>query len=79
MHNLAYKIEPADETVAAENDLNNNDHGGTCAACGERLFGDNAPEVLWQAWRAFWEISGPSSVELLCGACGEYLHKIFND
>lgn len=79
MHNLAYKIDVTHGTVTAESDLNNNEHGGICAACGEPLFGDNAPAVLWQAWRAFWEISGTNSVELVCGACGEYLHKIFND
>lgn len=79
MHNLAYKLEPADETVALESDPNNHRHGGSCAACGERLFGDNAPGFLSQGWRAFWEISGTSSIELLCGACGEYLHDIFND
>jgi len=78
MHNLAYKIEPAHETVAAENALNNNEHSGTCAACGERLFSDNAPEVLWQAWSAFWEISSANHAELVCGACGEYLQNIFN-
>jgi hypothetical protein len=79
MHNLAYKIEPAHETVAPESESNNIECGVRCAACGEALFGDNAPAVLCQAWRAFWEISGTNSVELVCGACGEYLHKIFND
>lgn len=79
MHNLAYKIESAHETVAAESEPTNIEYGGSCAACGEKLFGENAPELLWQAWRAFCEVSGVCSVELLCGACGEYLHKIFND
>lgn len=79
MHNLAYKIEPAGDTFTTESEPNNNEYRGTCAACGEKLFGDNAPDVLWQAWRAFWAISGANSVELLRGACGEYLHKIFND
>jgi hypothetical protein len=28
---------------------------------------------------SFWEIMGVSNVELVCGACGEYLHEFFRN
>jgi hypothetical protein len=50
-----------------------------CAACGEKLIETEGRDASWQASVAFWEISAVSHVELLCGACGEYLEQFFND
>jgi len=55
------------------------DPADTCAACGEKLMDTEGRDASWQAWGAFWEISAVSHVELLCGACGEYLEQFFND
>ena len=77
MQNLAYKIDLADEMPAAMN--RKVDAGAdACAACGENLFSDQAHGTSWQAWGAFWGIAGMSNVELVCGACGEYLQNIFD-
>ena len=74
MQNLAYKIEIPmyDEAPTVQ------PQADSCAACGEKLFGHEAHGTSWQAWGAFWKISGLSNVELVCGACGEYLQNIFD-
>ena len=80
MQNLAYKIEafvdapePPGESTKA------NDGVEVCSACGEQLFGPDAKASSWQSWGTFWEILGMSNVELVCGACGEYLSDFFRD
>lgn len=78
MQNLAYKIDLADEIPAVAN-ANNSIPADACAACGESLFSDKARGTSWQAWGTFWGIAGMSNVELVCGACGEYLQNIFDD
>jgi len=55
------------------------DPADTCAACGEKLIDTEGRDASWQAWGDFWEISAVSHVELLCGACGEYLKQFFNN
>jgi hypothetical protein len=48
-----------------------------CTACGEKLFGAGAEASSWQSWQIFWDALGMSNVEIVCGACGEYLSKLF--
>jgi peptide methionine sulfoxide reductase MsrB len=76
IHNLAYKV---DDASAAENAKESRDHADVCAACGEPLFGPDAEACSRQAWGSFWEITGLSNVELVCGACGEYLQEFFKN
>jgi hypothetical protein len=57
--------------------LKSNESSDVCGACGEQLFGPDAEARSWQAWGTFWEILGMSNVELVCGACGEYLREFF--
>jgi ribosomal protein L34E len=79
MQNLAYLIDvEPDENVPARAEKSTDDVA-VCAACGEQLFGRDAEACSWQAWGTFWEIFGMSNVELVCGACGEYLQGFFND
>lgn len=78
MQNLAYQLELDDDMPAIVN-RNIDACSDACAACGENLFGDEAHGTSWQAWSAFWGIAGMSGVELVCGACGEYLQNIFDD
>ena len=80
MQNLAYKIEVPmyDETPTSTSVKPGND-SDVCAACGEPLFGPDAVSCSWQSWCSFWEIFAVSNVELVCGACGEYLQRFFND
>ncbi|HKY07018.1 MAG TPA: hypothetical protein VJQ55_02205 [Candidatus Binatia bacterium] len=74
MQNLAYKVDiPAGDSKASERAAD------VCAACGEPLFGPDAESCSWQAWGSFWEVIGMSNVELVCGACGEYLKNFFRD
>lgn len=78
MQNLAYKIETSEDIPFASTPQDA--HGAdVCAACGESLYGPNGANGTWQTWSAFWEIMGTSNVELVCGACGEYLQEIFNN
>lgn len=77
MQNLAYKIDVLPE--ASESPRSAQDGADVCAACGEQLFGLDAEACSWHAWGAFWEIMGMRNVELLCGACGEYLQEFFKD
>lgn len=80
MQNLACKIDVLPE--ASESSFNSKDSQETmniCAACGEELFGPDAEACSWQAWGSFWKITGMSNVELVCGACGEYLSDFFRD
>jgi len=80
MQNLAYKVEnPIYDEASSEISTPAKNQSDNCAACGEALFGHGAHDISWQAWSAFWGIFGMSNVELVCGACGEYLQKIFND
>ena len=80
MQNLAYNIEiPMYDEATTATSTNAKNPSDVCAACGEILFGHQGHDTSWQAWGVFWEISGMSNVELVCGACGEYLQKIFND
>jgi len=44
-----------------------------------RLIVPNAESCTSQSWGAFWGGMGMSSVELLCGGCGEYLRGFFDD
>jgi peptide methionine sulfoxide reductase MsrB len=78
MQNLAYKIETAYETPV-DACHKSTDGADVCAACGEPLYDPNGANGAWQTWSTFWEIMGTSNVELVCGGCGEYLQKIFND
>jgi hypothetical protein len=79
MQNLADKIEiPMYDEAPTTTSGYGNDQTDSCAACGEKLFDHDAHDTSWQAWGAFWGITGMSSVELVCGACGEYLEKIFS-
>lgn len=55
------------------------DGADVCAACGEQLCGPDAEACSSQARGSFWEIMGMSNVELVCGACGEYLQEFFKD
>ena len=48
-----------------------------CAACGEDLLGADVDASAWQSWQIFSDALGMSNVELVCGACGEYLSKLF--
>lgn len=78
MHNVAYKIDVSADS--SESDVHSTKPGGgsdVCTACGESLFGSDAEACSWQAWGNFWEIMGLSDVELICGACGEYLRDFF--
>jgi len=78
MQNLAYKIDVLPEVSEPSGDAKHSqERGDVCAACGERLFSPDAEACSWQAWSSFWEIMGMSNVELLCGACGEYLQALF--
>jgi len=81
MHNLAYRLDiELDESRAARQpELKSKHDADACAACGEPLFGPDAQACSWQAWGTFWEILGMSNVELVCGACGEYLRDFFRD
>ena len=79
MQNLAYKIEFSNLAEPARNCGNPNESPDVCAACGEQLFGADAEACSWQAWGSFWEIMGMSNVELVCGACGEYLQSFFRE
>jgi len=77
MSNLAYDLNAfaETETTAAPGAGSQSD---ACAACGEPLFGDGARGSSWQSWATFWEVFGSGHVELVCGACGEYLRGFFN-
>ena len=83
MQNLAYKLDVdqhethADElrTTPARRASADSDH---CAACGEELFDPDAQAASWQAWETFWEIIGMNNVEIVCGACREYLKGFFD-
>jgi len=79
MQTLAYSFEtPAyDEAVTAPCEIAENP-SDVCAGCGERLFLHEAQDSSWQSWSAFWRISGTSNVEVMCGACGEYLQDILD-
>lgn len=78
MQNLADKIGALpDPSGASEKSLDSNDPLEVCAACGEELFGPYAEASSWRSWSPFWKILGMSNVELVCGACGEYLSRIF--
>ena len=78
MQNLAYKIEvPINEETASRDAAKGQEGSDVCTACGEQLFGPDAEACSWQAWGSFWEIMGMSNVELVCGACGEYLQSFF--
>ncbi|HEX9788068.1 MAG TPA: hypothetical protein VGB09_08575 [Candidatus Binatia bacterium] len=77
MQNLAYKIDVLPE--ASRDAGGRRGSADVCAACGEQLFGPDAGACSWQAWGSFWEIMGMSNVELVCGACGEYLQGFFKD
>ena len=80
MENLAYKIDGTlDATAAPKQPANGGRSADECAACGEPLLGPEAGSSLWQAWGAFWEITATSNVELVCGACGEYLREFFKE
>lgn len=76
MQNLAYKI---DVDVGESRPSSSQESTDVCAACGEQLFGPDADPGSWQAWSSFWEIMGRSNVELVCGACGEYLQAFFKE
>jgi hypothetical protein len=79
MQNLAYKIDAfMDAPEPPEASVKSKDSADLCAACGEQLFGPDAESCSWQAWSSFWEIMGMSNVELVCGACGEYLQAFFH-
>jgi hypothetical protein len=78
MQNLAYKIDiPPMRSEPTGHSTKSESSSDVCAACGESLFGPDAEACSWQAWGAFWEIMGTSHVELVCGACGEYLQELF--
>ncbi|MGH7854914.1 MAG: hypothetical protein ACREP3_15810 [Candidatus Binatia bacterium] len=80
MQNLAYKIDVlADPSELSGDRQDAQESADVCAACGEELFGPDAEACSWQAWGSFWEITGMSNVELVCGACGEYLSDFFRD
>ena len=76
MQNLAYEME-IDVEESSHKRRESNQSSDVCAACGEQLFGPDAEACSWQAWGSFWEIMGMSNVELVCGACGEYLQSFF--
>ena len=86
MQNLAYQLDliPAEEILAplagelADQKISG-DEQNTCIACGEHLLGADAEGSSCQSWQVFWDALGMSSVEFVCGACGEYLQNIFND
>ena len=73
----AYKIEALTDPSASEKSLDSNEPFEVCAACGEEFFGPDAETSSWRSWSTFWKIMGMSNVELVCGACGEYLSRIF--
>jgi hypothetical protein len=78
MQNLAYKIDiPPMTSQSNGRSTRSESSSDVCAACGEPLFGPGAEACSWQAWGAFWEIIGTNHVELVCGACGEYLQELF--
>jgi len=80
MQNLAYKIDVLPDASGSLGDSRKSQGSADlCAACGEQLFGPDAESCSWQAWGSFWEIMGMSNVELVCGACGEYLSGFFRD
>lgn len=79
MENLAYKIDETLDSTVTPKQPGGGSGAGECAACGETLFGPGAASASWQAWGAFWEITGTSNVELVCGACGEYLQEFFKN
>jgi hypothetical protein len=82
MQNLAYDLD-TDEHETSAREFQTAPAGGAgvdserCAACGEELFGPEAQAASWQSWGTFWEIMALSNVELVCGACGEYLQDFF--
>jgi len=85
MQNLAYQLDmTSPEEIFAPPvpehafDCTGADHNA-CAACGEKLLSADAVASSWQTWQIFWDALGTSNVELVCGAYGEYLQKIFND
>ena len=78
MQSLAYKI-AVDVAEPCRGSKASQEISEVCAACGERLFGPDAEPCAWQAWGSFWEIMGRSNVELVCGACGEYLQAFFKE
>ena len=84
MQNLAYQLDitSPEEIIAPPAPEHSFDCTGAdqnaCAACGEQLFGAGAEASSWQSWQIFCDALGMSNVELVCGACGEYLQKIFN-
>jgi hypothetical protein len=79
MQNLAYRIDVLPEvSEPSRNPKRSQESTDVCAACGEQLFGPEAEACSWQAWGSFWEIMGMSNVELVCGACGEYLQAFFH-
>jgi peptide methionine sulfoxide reductase MsrB len=80
MQNLAYKIDVRPEgSESCRNPKQSQKSTDVCAACGEELFGPDAEACSWQAWGSFWEIMGMSDVELVCGACGQYLSDFFRN
>ena len=79
MQNLAYKIDFSEAEKSSTESRKSKESYDVCAACGEQLFGPEAEACSWQAWGSFWEIIGMSNVELVCGACGEYLQSFFRE
>ena len=80
MQNLAYRIDAfTDAPESPDKSPKSKDSAEVCAACGEELFGPHVEATSWQSWVTFWEIFGMSNVELVCGACGEYLSDFFRD
>jgi len=79
MQTLAYDFEiPVYNQGATAPSVIAENPSDVCAVCGERLFLHEALDTSWRSWSAFWKISGTSNVELMCGACGEYLQEIFD-
>jgi hypothetical protein len=78
VQNLAYNIDILPDAPTRDSTTSQPPEDA-CAACGEPLFGPDAGSCSWQAWGSFWEIMGMSTVELVCGACGEYLQEFFRD
>ena len=79
MQNLAYQIDLLSEVSETSRDGKySQESAAVCAACGEQLFGPDAETCSWQAWGSFWEIMGMGNIELVCGACGEYLQAFFH-
>ena len=79
MSNLAYDLDAFAETETSPAPAaGSRAKPDVCAACGEPLFGAAAKDASWQAWGTFWEVFSSGNVELVCGACGEYLRGFFN-